>query len=146
MQAINGLPPGDWKTIGVTAQWSVKDVIAHLASYEHLAEEVLGQALNASTPTPFLQAMGQDYEGFNTKQTAERQDWPWAKVIEEYQQTHDRVMGLITQVPPEKLREVGTIPWEGKEYSIDDYLVYAHYGHKREHAAQIKRWRQAAGK
>ncbi|MGQ9887993.1 MAG: maleylpyruvate isomerase N-terminal domain-containing protein [Aggregatilineales bacterium] len=34
LQAVDGLPPADWETPGVCGVWSVKDIVAHLASYE----------------------------------------------------------------------------------------------------------------
>jgi hypothetical protein len=46
-------------------------------------------------------------------------------------------MELITQIPPQTLRQPGTIPWYGAEYALDDLLVYMYYGHKREHSAQV---------
>jgi hypothetical protein len=33
---------------------------------------------------------------------------------------------------------VGSIPWYGPEYALDDLLVYTMYGHKREHAPQLE--------
>ena len=39
------------------------------------------------------------------------------------------------------LREVGTLPWDGEDYALDDFLVYGYYGHKREHSAQIAAFR-----
>ena len=42
-----------------------------------------------------------------------------------------------TRMDAETLRQVGTLPWYGAEYALDDYLVYAFYGHKREHSGQI---------
>jgi hypothetical protein len=32
---------------------------------------------------------------------------------------------------------VGTIPWYGPEYSLNDLVVYQMYGHKREHGPQL---------
>jgi hypothetical protein len=40
-------------------------------------------------------------------------------------------------IAPEVWREVGTIPWYGAEYSLDDLVVYQQYGHKREHDPQL---------
>jgi hypothetical protein len=51
------------------------------------------------------------------------------------------VMSQIAQIPAEKLREAGTLPWYGMEYSLDDFLVYTYYGHKREHSAQVDAFR-----
>jgi hypothetical protein len=40
-------------------------------------------------------------------------------------------------IAPERWREVGSIPWYGPEYSLDDLVVYQMYGHKREHDPQL---------
>jgi hypothetical protein len=40
-------------------------------------------------------------------------------------------------IAPEVWQEVGTIPWYGAEYSLDDLVVYQQYGHKREHDPQL---------
>ena len=41
------------------------------------------------------------------------------------------------RIPPDTWRQNGTLPWYGAEYSLDDFIVYTFYGHKREHTAQI---------
>lgn len=48
-------------------------------------------------------------------------------------------MRLATLIPPEVWREVGTIPWYGREYSLHDLVVYRQYGHKREHDPTVQR-------
>jgi hypothetical protein len=50
-------------------------------------------------------------------------------------------MSLIVAIPPETLRQTGTLPWYGMQYAMDDVLVYMYYGHKREHSAQIAAFR-----
>ena len=37
----------------------------------------------------------------------------------------------------ETWRQIGAIPWYGPEYSLDDFVVYNIYGHKREHDPQL---------
>jgi hypothetical protein len=50
-------------------------------------------------------------------------------------------MSLLVNIPSETLRQIGTLPWYGIEYALDDVLVYMYYGHKREHSAQIAAFR-----
>ena len=38
-------------------------------------------------------------------------------------------------------RNKRSFPWYGKEYALDDFIVYTFYGHKREHSAQIAAFR-----
>jgi DNA-binding transcriptional LysR family regulator len=47
----------------------------------------------------------------------------------------------VAQLPPETLRQTGTLSWYGAVYALDDFLVYAYYGHEREHSAQIAAFR-----
>ena len=54
---------------------------------------------------------------------------------------HARTMALIADIPAEVLRQPGTIPWYGDEYALDDLIVYQYYGHKREHMAQVDKFR-----
>jgi uncharacterized protein (TIGR03083 family) len=141
LQAVEGLAEPDWTRVGVTERWSVQDVIAHLASYEMLLEEALRSVLGRG-PTPTLDAMGRDPQGFNDTQVAARRPHTRAQILEDFAQTHTRVLALIDELGPERLREPGTIPWYGPSYALDDLIVYANYAHKREHAAQIRTFRR----
>ena len=141
LQAVEGLAESDWTRVGVTERWSVQDVIAHLASYEMLLEDALRSALGRG-PTSTLAAMGRDPQGFNDTQVAARRSLTRPQLLEEFAHTHARVLALIDELGPERLREQGTIPWYGAHYSLDDFIVYANYAHKREHAAQIRTFRR----
>lgn len=132
--ALSQIPKDQWETDGVCGWWSVKNIVAHLASYELVLVDVLNSFLGA-TDTPQLKAF--QSHSFNDDQVNQRQSKSPDDTLSEYVAAHESVAGLITKIPVDKLREVGTLPWYGAEYSLDDYLVYAFYGHKREHSAQV---------
>ena len=48
---------------------------------------------------------------------------------------------LLENIPVEQRRQVGALPWYGAGYTLEDFLVYTFYGHKREHGAQIDGFR-----
>lgn len=146
LRAVEGLPDAEWETGGVCGLWSVKDIIAHLASYEQVLEEVLlsfqgNSAMPSLSPggsaTPMLNAFVAPGGQFNNSQVALRASGSYADVLDEYTSVHERVSTLAAQIPAETLRQAGTLPWYGLEYALDDLIVYAFYGHKREHCAQI---------
>lgn len=140
LQTIDGLPESEWTRSGVCGLWSVKDIIAHLASYEHVLVDILSLFLGGG-PTPHLNRFMEDGEQFNDKRVAEYQDKTAPEVLTEYCETQARVMSLVAQIPAETLRRPGTLPDYGPEYALDDMLVYGYYGHKREHSAQIAAFR-----
>jgi len=134
-RTLESIPDSEWDTENVCGWWSVKNIMSHLASYEVVLSELLQNFLDDS-PTPTLMEMA-DHGKFNDVQVAERKDKSPAEVRDEYNTIHAKNMSLIAQFTSEKLREVGTLPWYGMEYALDDYIVYSFYGHKREHGAQI---------
>ncbi len=124
-------------SVGVNTTWTVRDVLAHMASYETLLEDAL-KFVAGQSPTPMLDDMGRDQAGFNDRQVAARKDKSSAELLDELRRGHEHVLALVNTFGPEKLRQVGTIPWYGKEYSLDDFIVYANYAHIREHVGQVK--------
>src|SRR6266487_5955794 len=140
LQAIEGLPEPAWETPGACGIWSIKDIIAHLASYEHVLMTFV-----RSSPTPYLSKFTEPGGNFNDLEVAARKGKSVKEVLDEFNDTYAQVMSLVTRIPVETFRQAGTIPWYGIEYALDDYIVYAYYGHKREHSAQIAAFRDHLG-
>ena len=134
MGGLEKIPLGQWSTPGVCGYWSVKDIVAHLASYEQVLIEVLGNLIDGRpTPTLILYAN----ENFNDLQVDQRQANSPVQVRAEYKDSYQKAQQLISQVPVETRRQKGVLAWYGSEYDLEDFLVYTFYGHKREHSAQI---------
>lgn len=142
LKSLDSLPESDWQSSGVVGIWSVKDIVAHLASFEWVLVDVLNTFL-AGGPTPYLDKFGQ--ESFNEEEVALRRDKTPAQVLDEYKASQAQTMSLAARIPAETFRQVGTLPWYGSKYSLDDFIVYRYYGHKREHCAQIDRFRDTSG-
>jgi hypothetical protein len=136
LETLDSFPESAWNTPGACGVWSVKDIIAHLASYEQVLVDVLG-SFGGSSPTPTLNRLIEPGSQFNDTEVSRRKEKTMKEVLGEYNDTHDQVMSMVAQLPPETLRQIGTLPWYGAIYALDDFLVYAYYGHKREHSAQI---------
>lgn len=137
-QAIDGLidrlQPVDWEAIAL-GTWTTKDLVGHLGAFEVRFAEILALFVG-DEPATNLRA--ESPATFNDDQAAIRRDWPVERVVAELRDAHELVMSLVPRIPPEVWREVGTIPWYGPEYALDDLLVYTMYGHKREHGPQIE--------
>lgn len=137
MRNLDELPREHWQTDGVCGWWGVKEILGHLASFEHLLNEVLRSFLDggASLYMDQMAALGPGV--WNDVQIANRQGQTPAEALAEYQQAHAESLRLVVRLPAETLRQAGTLPWYGAEYALDDYIVYQYYGHKREHMAQV---------
>jgi hypothetical protein len=135
LKTVEAVPQDAWTTGGVCGVWSTKDIIAHLASFEHVLVEILTSFLDGGA-TPYLNAYTAGPE-FNDDEVNKRQHLTAVQVLAEYSDTQAQTITLAARIPAETWRQAGTLPWYGAEYSLDDYIVYAIYGHKREHTAQI---------
>ena len=134
--AIERLPEEHWNDTGVCGIWSTREIIAHLASYELVLGDVL-QGVATSTSSPALDnylAQGGD---FNDAEVGRRRGQSLSETLDEYTRAYEQVAKVAPAIPPETWRQVGTLPWYGDEYSLDDWVVYQFYGHKREHCAEI---------
>jgi hypothetical protein len=133
--SLQDLSETDWEVSGVCGVWSIKDIIAHLTSYEYLLKDVFGMFLhNGETDT--LREF-QKGPNFNDEQVDQRKHLTFSDVLAEYNETQAVVMQLAAKIPAEKFSQNGTIPWYGEQYCLDDLIVYMNYAHKREHVAQI---------
>ena len=136
LMTLQDVPDEEWETAGVCGIWSVKEIVAHLSSFECILIEVFETFLGKD-PGPYMLSWNESGQNFNDVQVANRQAMSSLEVLDEYRNHHADTLNLVTQFSGEQLREVGTIPWYGPEYALDDLIVYAFYGHKREHCSQI---------
>ncbi len=125
--------PDDWDRIALGV-WTAKDLLGHLGAFEVRFADILATFVDAP---PASDLMSADPRTFNDDQAAIRKDWTIEQVTQEFLDANGRVMTHAAAITPERWREVGTIPWYGAEYSLDDLLVYQMYAHKREHDPQL---------
>ena len=131
---IDRFRPDDWEAIALGV-WTTKDLIGHLGAFEVRFADILALFLGESPDTDLTRASPAT---FNDDQAAVRQDWSVDAVVSELRDASRRLTDRAARIAPERWTEVGTIPWYGPEYALDDLLVYSMYGHKREHCPQLE--------
>lgn len=140
MDAIEGLTEEEWLAPEVCGHWSAKDIMAHLTSYERAMVEALRSA-RGEPPGGYLTGLIRDGELFNETQVALRVGYSAAEVLAQYEEAHAQAMALAVALPPSLYINSGFLPAYGMGYDLEDFIVYMLYGHKKEHAAQIKVFR-----
>jgi hypothetical protein len=134
LESIERVPPAERNTRGVVGWWSARECMAHLAIFEGGLVELLDSFLGGPAP----ETLNDMDSSKNDEMVAQKKDLTFDQLYQEYLNHYNQVMERIERIPSETLREVGTIPWYGMEYSLDDFLVYTFYGHKREHAGRFE--------
>ena len=133
MTTVDRYGAGDWERIALGV-WTAKDLVGHRGAFEVRFADILATFVDAPDVSDLLTA---DTETFNDDQAAIRRDWPIEQVLEEFHAAHARAMGHARRISEARWREVGTIPWYGPQYALDDLVVYTMYAHKREHEPQL---------
>lgn len=136
LNSLEGIDNPDWETGGVCGNWSVREIMIHVTSFELWHGEVLSTFVERG-PTPILDEYAELGLAWNDLQVERHKEWSKTQVMDEYNQAHVRLMAVAKKVPAEIFPQNGTLPWYGAEYCLNDFLVYSNYGHKREHSAQI---------
>ena len=136
LQAIEGFPETCVNIPGACGAWSVKDVVAHLASYEHAIFEVFSTFANPHA-TPYLGMISSLGSQFSDTEVGRRKGKNMKEILDELNDTHAPVLEVVAGMGLEMFCQSGTLLRYGMEYALDDFLVEHSYGHKREHSAQI---------
>ena len=120
-------------------QWSVKDIIAHVAGWEREMAGALQRMARGERPTP----EGTDYsdsDAWNAKFSGAMHGVDPRTVIASWEQTHATYVAAANALPDDRFGET-----DGKPKTANRLLETSGFGHYREHAAQIRAWRQREG-
>jgi len=117
---------------GVTGEWSVRDIIAHLTTWDEEALEHLPFILKAGTPPRYSVQYG-GIDAFNALMTERKRGLTLAEVRAQAAATHARLVELVERTPEQQL---------GSETRFRHRLRLDTYGHYPLHAEAIRQWRQ----
>ena len=126
-----GLSDAELLEPGVTGAWSVRDIIAHVTTWEEEALKHLPLILRGGTPPRYSIQYG-GIDAFNARATEEKKSLTLAQVRAHAAETHDRLVDLIRRVPEDQL---------GGDTRVRRRLRLDTYGHYPLHAAAIREWR-----
>ena len=141
IQTLDDLNEVEWDIPNVVGDWSVKDIVAHLASYEHLLLEILQAFAGQASDKTYITARSQGQEQFNASQVEQRKYETAQHVMDEYQDTQTLTSSLLAQLPADVVTKPETVPSRDGMVSMEQ-LVENLAGHTRTHCDQIRAFRQ----
>ena len=135
-QSYAGLSDSQMITSGVTGDWSVRDILAHVTTWEQEALTHLPTILQGRKPPRYSVTYG-GINGFNRTMTEKKKALTLAEVRHELEDIHRQVIALIESVSEDQLRT---------ETPFRHRLRLDTYSHYPKHSQAIRRWRaQQAG-
>ena len=132
LQSYAGLSDSQLMEAGVTGDWSVRDILAHVTTWEQEALKHLPTILQGGKPPRYSVTHG-GINAFNRIMTEQKQDLALADVRRDLEDTHRLLIRFIESVPEEQLLT---------ETPFRHRLRLDTYSHYPKHAEAIRRWRK----
>ena len=134
LSAIEGLNEAQLSGPLPGGEWSAKDVLAHVSSWDELRCFEIARADRDETPVYAL-LREDDFAPWNAVLMSVRRDLPLSQVLRELSYARERVLEMIASVPDDRLAEAA--PGRVRIRRAAD--------HDREHTAHIRDWRTREG-
>jgi uncharacterized protein DUF1706 len=116
---------------GVMGDWSVKDILAHVTTWEGEALKFLPLILTGGRPPRYTKYGGID--AFNARMAEQNRDMELSNVLRQLDETHHRLIDYLQSVPEEHFT---------RETPFRHRLRLDTYSHYPLHARAIQEWRE----
>jgi hypothetical protein len=129
--SYTGLSKSDVLEPGVTKAWSVRDIIAHVTTWEEEALTHLPTILEGRRPPRYSVTYG-GIDAFNALMTTKKAGLSLAEVYRQQEQIHRQVIDAVVRTSEAQL---------ASETRYRRRLRLDTYGHYPNHTEAIRRWR-----
>ena len=127
-----GLSDAQLMKPGVTGDWSVRDILAHVTTWEEEALTHLPLILEGGTPPRYSVKYG-GIDAFNARMTEQKARLSLSAVRRQLDGTHRRLIDFIQRAPEDQL---------SRETRFRRRLRLDTYSHYPQHAEAIRQWRR----
>jgi len=127
------------KEKGVESNWSIKDIMAHIAAWERLAQDRINSALTGE-PLSYPVIEGEDFvDTFNANVYEENYDGSLEIIEAEFQLSFQDFLKQIRNIDEEFLQKFLPFDW-AKELTAQILISANTHWHYLEHAQSIRKW------
>jgi uncharacterized protein (TIGR03083 family) len=131
-ESFAGLSDAHLTEPGVMGDWTVKDILAHVTTWEQEALKVLPLILQGGSPPRYSVKYG-GIDAFNAQMREQKRGLPLSDVLRQLDETHRRLIDYVQSAPEEQIRQ---------ETRFRRRLRFDTYRHYQEHASVIWEWRE----
>lgn len=131
-ESYAGLPDSQLAEPGVMDNWSVKDILAHVTTWEEEALKYLPLISEGVRPPRYSEKYG-GINAFNAQMMEQKRDLSLSEVLRQMDETHRRLVDYIQSVPEEQFAQ---------ETRFRRRLRLDTYSHYPEHTKAIRQWRE----
>jgi DinB family protein len=135
LAALAGRSPQTLERAGVVGDWSIKNVLAHLAARELVVAQALPERLSTGKTPEVLATIAANEDAWNAAQVAEGEELSPGDQLAELGWTQSVLLQYVRSLDDATLER--RRPWVGWEGTVAEYIADAIAHHEREHTEQI---------
>lgn len=133
------LDKGKLTTKGVIPGWSIKDMLAHIASWHHRLLTLLDATIRNEEPTISGPDSVEEMDALNAQFYQENKSRALDEVLTDFRTSHKQITHTIQAMHEEDLISPHKFAWSGEE-PLWQLVAGDTYEHYQEHTAQIQKW------
>jgi hypothetical protein len=130
-ESYAGLSGSQLTEPGITGDWSVKDILAHVTTWEEEALKYLPLIIEGRRPPRYITYGGID--AFNAQSTEQKRSLSLSDVLRQLEEIHSRLIDYVQSVPEEQFT---------RETRFRHRLRLDTYSHYPLHSKMIRDWRE----
>ena len=128
--------PSAYEQPGVSGQWSLKDVIAHIGWHER----EVAQALQARNFTNGSEWWSLPTDERNSRIYEANRNYPLAQVLTEAQAAHSGLVAAVLSLSEDDLNDSSRFPYHPPGAAPWEIVAQNSYQHYQDHLADLRKW------
>lgn len=158
LAAISGLDEQSLTSEAVAGDWTIKDMLGHIVSWNDEFRREIKLILEGKYPGYELVISGMDdFASWNQHWIEQKRDWTWQHILNEVLRDYHEQVQLILDLSPDDFRQRGVTPWKRaaltrpkipskEDTDAVDTLVTFHWRHTNQHVRMIEKWKKTRGR
>ena len=141
LAAFNGLSDDELTQPGATGDWSVKDVLAHIAAWEAELVTLLVREVKQGKKPKIVGISDARVEELNHEWYIENKDRPLDRVLADFHGVRKQLIRQVSEWDAKDLGDTQRYKWRAGK-SLADYIADYANGHDQEHIEALRDWRK----
>jgi hypothetical protein len=139
MEMLEDLPDEAMLEAGVMGDWSIKDILAHLVSWEGQTVTLLFQAQRGMDKPTTAHFAKETVDALNQRWHEESQSRPLEAVWQDWLGVRKQMIRRVSDITEQELNDPQRYPWQ-KGVPLYEWILNDSIEHEEEHADQIREW------
>ncbi len=146
LAAMDGIPAGTLVSERVCDEWTIKDLLGHIAMWMNVANGFIADYKATGVPKSLGLKDDASVAAYNARGWEERRESPLAQARDEFDAAYRELIAQVETLGDVDLNAPLPVPlpapWGGGD-TLESLIAINSYTHEPEHTAQVKKWRSA---